>query len=284
MASMARAAQGPIEYRDTGGGGPVVLLLNGGHTNCNSPFGHEAFFRAAGFRLIAPSRPGYGRTPSATGRRAEDFADALVELLDQLGLGRVVVFGISAGGPTALQMAGRHPARVERLILEVAVTTGRFTSRAIWLLAHVAFNRWVEGAVWALFRALGRTAPNAALRAMLANLSALPPAQVLAAMTPAQQRGTLDFLLASRSGEGFLNDLQHGAGDTHRITAPTLVIGSEHDGSIEAEGANAVAVDIPGKEVLIVPAESHLVWFSDQKEVIEAKLREFLAQPQESTG
>ena len=103
-------------------------------------------------------------------------------------------------------------------------------------------------------------------------------------MTPAQQRGTLDFLLASRSGEGFLNDLQHGAGDTHRITAPTLVIGSEHDGSIEAEGANAVAVDIPGKEVLIVPAESHLVWFSDQKEVIEAKLREFLAQPQESTG
>ncbi len=85
MTIIAQTAKGQIEYRRVGQG-PVVLVLNGGHTNCNSPLGHERFFVERGYQLVIPSRPGYGKTPSASVKTAQAFADALTLLLDQLQL------------------------------------------------------------------------------------------------------------------------------------------------------------------------------------------------------
>src|SRR3954447_3030838 len=117
---VAQTGKGPIEYRAVGQG-PAVLVLNGGHTHCNSPLGNERFFVGQGYQLIIPSRPGYGRTPASTGRTADAFADALIALLEQLRLEQVIVLGISAGGRTALQLAGRHPGRVSKIILQNAI-------------------------------------------------------------------------------------------------------------------------------------------------------------------
>lgn len=50
---LAQTKQGRIEYRSVGRG-QAVLVLNGGHTNCHSPLGHEAFFLAQGYQLIVP--------------------------------------------------------------------------------------------------------------------------------------------------------------------------------------------------------------------------------------
>src|SRR5690242_5559858 len=95
--TIAHIEQGSIEYRVIGQG-PAVLILNGGHTHCDSPIGHEQFFLREGYQLIIPSRPGYGKTPISSGKSAEAFADALVSLLDKLGLEQVIVVGISGGG------------------------------------------------------------------------------------------------------------------------------------------------------------------------------------------
>src|SRR5947207_10451538 len=111
MNSIAQMEKGPIEYRVVGQG-PAVLVLNGGHTNCNSPLGHEQFFLDQGYQLLIPSRPGYGKTPSSTGRTAEAFADALADFMDIVEREHVIVVGISAAGRTALQFAGRYPGRV----------------------------------------------------------------------------------------------------------------------------------------------------------------------------
>lgn len=115
MNSMVQTGKGSIEYRVVGQG-QAVLVLNGGHTNCNSPLGHESFFLKGGYQLIIPSRPGYGKTPSSS----------LVGLLDYLSLERVIVIGISGGGPTSLQLAGRHPARVNKVILQNASQVENF--------------------------------------------------------------------------------------------------------------------------------------------------------------
>jgi len=78
MNSITQVEQGFIEYRIIGQG-PTLLVLNGGHTNCDSPLGHEQFLLRQGYQLIIPSRPGYGKTPSSTSNTAEAFADALLD-------------------------------------------------------------------------------------------------------------------------------------------------------------------------------------------------------------
>jgi pimeloyl-ACP methyl ester carboxylesterase len=161
MNSIAQMEKGPIEYRVVGQGA-AVLVLNGGHTNCNSPLGHEQFFLDQGYRLVIPSRPGYGKTPSATGRTAEAFADALVGLLDHLHLEQVIVIGISAAGPTALQLAGRHPERVSKVILQNAVTGGKPLAKRTRVMAYLVFNPWVERWTWAAFRSFARVTPLSA--------------------------------------------------------------------------------------------------------------------------
>jgi pimeloyl-ACP methyl ester carboxylesterase len=48
-------------------------------------------------------------------------ADAFVQLLDHLGIDKVVVVGISAGAWSSLQFAVRHPDRCRALVLPLAV-------------------------------------------------------------------------------------------------------------------------------------------------------------------
>lgn len=275
MSSIAQLDKGPIEYR-IAGRGSAALVINGGHTNCNSPFGHEQFFLGEGYQLVIPSRPGYGKTPSATGRTAEAFADALVDLLDYLHIERVIIIGISGGGPTALQLAGRHPERVGKLILQNAVTGGHFPTLGVRLGAYLVFNPWVERWTWAAFRVFARVAPRKALQMMMGSLTTLDPAQVVATMSPQQQQAALALLLASRSGHGFMHDLHHHCGDLARITAPTLVIRSKYDGSVSASHAHYAADYIPNAALFVSPAESHLLWFSRYNAVVEERMRAFL--------
>ncbi len=275
MRTIAQTEKGPIEYRVVGQG-PAVLVLNGGHTNCNSPLGSQRFFIEQGYQLIIPSRPGYGHTPSATGKTAEAFADALILLIDQLQLEQVIVLGISAGGRTALQLAGRHPARVRQIILQNAVTGAKFPAPAIRLGAYLGFNPWVERWTWAAFRWLMKRAPLTALKVMMGSLTTLDPAVVVAAMSDEQRRAALAFLRPSRSGSGFLHDLRHVCGDLTRITAPTLIIESKYDGSKDPAHATYAADHIPHAELFVVPAESHLLWFSAYNTLVEEKMRVFL--------
>ena len=116
-------AAGAVEVADLGSG-PAILVIHG------TPGGYDqaAFMQSAahmaprGYRVIAPSRPGYLRTPSASGRTPAEQARLYAALLDRLGIDKVVVLGVSGGGPSALQFAILYPERCRALILEEAVT------------------------------------------------------------------------------------------------------------------------------------------------------------------
>jgi pimeloyl-ACP methyl ester carboxylesterase len=72
-------------------------------------------------RVIAMSRFGYLRTPRPADASPEAQADAHICLLDALGVARAAVMGVSAGGPSAMQTAIRHPHRVSALVLVVPI-------------------------------------------------------------------------------------------------------------------------------------------------------------------
>ncbi len=188
----------------------------------------------------------------------------------------MIVLGISAGGRTALQLAGRHPEHVSKVILQNAITGGRFPTLPIRLGTYLLFNPWVEGVTWIAFRWLVRVAPLLALKSMMRNLTALDPKVVVDAMSDEQRQAALAFLLPSRSGSGFLHDIHHVCGDLRRITAPTLIIDSLYDGSKDATHATYAADHIPNADLFVVPAESHLIWFSTYNAAVEAKMGAFL--------
>lgn len=73
--------------------------------------------RAVGVRLVAPDRPGMGRTPHVPGRRLAHFPADVVELLDALEIERVGILAWSGGGPYALACLARIPERLTGVAL-----------------------------------------------------------------------------------------------------------------------------------------------------------------------
>src|SRR6185503_12072375 len=71
------------------------------------------------FRVIAMSRFGYLRTPLPADASPAAQADAHACLLDALKISRAAVIGASAGAPSSMQFALRHPDRCSALVLLV---------------------------------------------------------------------------------------------------------------------------------------------------------------------
>ena len=108
-------AAGPVEYADRGKGEPL-LAVHGTLGGCDQGLVATEFFRTNGFRVIAPSRPGYLGTPLATGRTPAEQADAMAALMNAIGLDKIAVFAGSGGGPAAYALAANHPDLVTRLV------------------------------------------------------------------------------------------------------------------------------------------------------------------------
>jgi pimeloyl-ACP methyl ester carboxylesterase len=113
-----------VAYSDTGGPGPIVLLLHAAlHDRADYASVHAAL--AAGRRVIALDFPGHGESPSpAKPLGAPEFGDVALEFADLLGLTDAVVVGNSVGGYAACRLALERPDRVAGVVL---VNTGGFT-------------------------------------------------------------------------------------------------------------------------------------------------------------
>jgi pimeloyl-ACP methyl ester carboxylesterase len=268
---IAHTAKGPIEYR-LEGSGPTVMVLNGGHCSRETRLTHERL-QGFGFTVLTPSRPGYDGTPSEVGRSAQDAADALAALLDQLGIDSVDLIGISAAGPTSLAFAARHPHRIRRLILESAVTVP--WRKFIRIGTPILFGK-TEAFTWSLMRLLLKLSPMAATKLILRELTTLRLADVIKKMG----RKELDFVRrmieTSRSGSGFVNDIRHVVGSLASITAPVLVMYSPNDKSVPPQNARRVAAEVAASELYEVPSDTHLIWIGKAARDVWEKRLSFL--------
>jgi pimeloyl-ACP methyl ester carboxylesterase len=107
-----------IFYRDTGGAGTPVVLLHAA-TGSSRVWEYQIpAFTAAGYRVIAFDRRGWGRTEVDPAQpNSSTAADDLMALLDQLHLDRVHVVGTAAGGFVALDFALAFPQRLRSLVV-----------------------------------------------------------------------------------------------------------------------------------------------------------------------
>lgn len=99
---------------------PLVMLHGGGPGASSwSNFGTALEGFAADFRTILVDQPGFGASdkPPVVGNYYRFAGDAVIALLDELGLEKVHLLGNSLGGGTAMRIALTYPDRVGRLVL-----------------------------------------------------------------------------------------------------------------------------------------------------------------------
>ncbi|UMG92347.1 4,5:9,10-diseco-3-hydroxy-5,9,17-trioxoandrosta-1(10),2-diene-4-oate hydrolase [Nocardioides sp. TF02-7] len=116
-----------LSYHEGGGEGgasgdrlPLVMLHGGGPGASSwSNFGPALPGFAAEYRTLLVDQPGFGGSdkPAVVGNYYRFAADAVVALLDHLGIPQVHLLGNSLGGGTAMRLALSYPDRVGRLVL-----------------------------------------------------------------------------------------------------------------------------------------------------------------------
>ena len=110
---------GPIHYRASGRGRPVLLLHQ--TPRSSDEYRDVIPLLARELRVIAMDTIGYGDSYTPAGTcTIEDYARGAVDLLDALGVRTTAVVGHHTGAVIAVELAASYPDRVERLVLSAS--------------------------------------------------------------------------------------------------------------------------------------------------------------------
>ncbi|HEX2174476.1 MAG TPA: alpha/beta hydrolase, partial [Nocardioidaceae bacterium] len=234
-----------LAYAEWGEGAPLVLL----HA---FPFSRQMWqFQFDGLttqmRLVTPDLPGFGQTPVSKDQPALGvMAEGVLGVLDELGLDRVVLGGLSMGGYVAMEILRRRPQAVGALILadtkasadsEDAAGNRR---RMADLLEKQGSNRVLAHEV--LPTLVGETTRQehpetvAWLREIVEDADPLGAAWAQRAM-------------AAR-GDSFQT--------LRRVEVPTLVIVGEQDELSPPADARAMVEAVPGAQIAVIAGAGHL--------------------------
>ncbi len=261
--STIETALGTVEYKVTGQG-PAVLIAHG------SPGGYDqsvAFARLIDtdqLAFISVSRPGYLRTPLASGKTTEAQADLYAALLDALHIDKAAIIGISGGGPSSLLFALRHHHRCTGLILVSALSQRHSESEAYRALSpDRRISKWLNDRL-VLF------APFICLLIVLAKY--FPhrpiPQDLLESISTYHLRKT-----------GNQNDMEQFERITpyplEQVAIPTCILHSTADTDVPFASAAQLAKGIPGAKLLKIEGGGHMSFISEREKVMP-ELKAFL--------
>jgi 3-oxoadipate enol-lactonase len=232
--------------RDGRPGAPTLLLVRG-LSRSSRYWGELRRKLAQSFHLLVTDNRGVGQSdapwpPYSTPLLADDLA----AILDAAGVGRAHVFGISLGGMIVQELAIRHPARVERLILGCTTPGGphsvRFPGSTVLALLRAAITPVDRGtrsiAPWILSEETLRLRPEI-IEEWIA----------IARSEPRRRRGFIGQLLAAGRHDAWSR--------LPSITAPTLVVTGDADRLIHPGNSRLLAERIPGARLHTIVSAGH---------------------------
>ena len=174
----------------------------------------------------------------------------LETVVDDLGLDRFPLLGVSQGGAVAIAYAARHPERVSRLVLFGAYVQGR-------LRRAITDEQRREAALQVEMIRLGWGREDPAFRRFFTS-SFIPDAP------PELWESFAELLRRTTSGENAARLLESWAeidvtDDATSVTAPTLVLHARDELRVPLEQARRLATLIPGARFVPLASRNHLL-------------------------
>jgi 3-oxoadipate enol-lactonase len=243
---MSKASVNGIEmaYDDTGGSGTALVLLHGFPFD-RSMWRGQAEAVGEEFRVVAPDLRGLGETPVGDEVSIEGMAEDVSALLDELGLGRVVLGGLSMGGYVAFEFFRKFTERVRALVLadtrpQADTEEGRRTREETAQRAlKEGMAPIVESMLPKLLSAETRERGGEVLeRARALMLGTSPEGAAAALRAMAARRDQTDLLPS--------------------INVPTLIIVGGEDTVTPPADAEAMHAKIEGSRLVVVEGAGHL--------------------------
>ncbi len=255
---------------------PMLLLHGGGYDAAGISWYLAFTALGADRRLVAPDLPGCGgsRAVPTLGNVGRTVGQ-LVALLDAMGLGRVVVGGVSMGGDLALELALRHPERIAALVCVapgglVARTGNRLTHTLAWL-----GTRGGPGWMDAIAR-VSRPLVRGLVDRFVHDPATLPAEAVDEFVAEAHRPGGgVAYGLYNRACTGPTRMTNDKSRLVAGIGVPTLFLHGNLDPIVPLSGSVAAAVAMPDAEVVVVADTGHWVQLERPAE-FEVAVRGFL--------
>jgi pimeloyl-ACP methyl ester carboxylesterase len=250
-----------VAYRRAGQGPPLVLL-HGGLADSRE-WRRQLEGLADEFTVVAWDAPGCGRSSDPPeGFRASDYADCLAAFIDELGLGRPHVLGLSLGSMHALELYRWHPTIPRTLVLASAYAgwAGSLPAEVVEQRLERALReadlppeQWMRGYIPGFFT---ERASAELIEEVVALLCQFPHPAGLRAMLHAFGRADLRDVLA-------------------RISVPTLLLYGEQDVRSPLPVAEDLHAQIPTSRLVVMAGVGH-VSNMEAPERFNAEVRRFL--------
>jgi pimeloyl-ACP methyl ester carboxylesterase len=230
---------------------PVVLIHGAGGTHLSWP---SQVRRLAGYRMIAPDLPGHGKSGGRGHQSIQAYAQAILELLENLHIHRAAFIGHSMGGLIALSLALDDPQRVAALGL---ISTGARLSVHPEILENAA-------SATTFYKSVSTLASGFFTPQIEPSLARLVETDLL------KNRSSVFHgdLLACTSFDATLR--------VCKINCPTLVCCGTEDRLAPTRLSQYLANEIPGARLEFIPGAAHMVML-EQPDAFTQAVEMFLA-------
>lgn len=220
-----------------------------------------------GWRVLTPDRPGIGRSPSRSGWSFAAWPAVMASFLDECGIDRCPVIGLSGGGPYALASGAGLPGRITAVVVISGAPPLDDRADHAFLMREFRFLAGVERRapflLWAGFLGAGPILArfDVPLARNLMRVFGRQPDEQFLASEESQFTISSGIEAWRQGGQGVFEEgrlyLKPWDFDPASVTAPTAFWHGTQDPFFHWSLAEKLAARIPGASFHTAPGEGH---------------------------